>query len=336
MTLDSSERHRRRVVLTAERGLAFLLDLPHATVLRDGDGLVLDDGAIIRVAGKPEPLVEISAASPSDLVRISWHIGNRHADVQIVGDKLRIQRDHVLEEMLHGLGARLAHIDAPFDPESGAYEQGTIITMATGTIMARKRISPRNARVLPRAMGVDHAALYRLMTWLSPAYPIGAFSYSSGIEWAIEAGDITDAKTLKRWLTVMLKAGGGFCDAVFLVHAHRAIAQKDDALLREVAELAAAFAPSKERFLETTAQGQAFLATAREAWPCAALDRLLKIWDGPIALADRGWRGLRRARRAGRARHARLSSGTHGKSHLGGRAPHPARSDRRPAPDRGA
>jgi urease accessory protein len=124
VTLDSSERHRRRVVLTAERGLAFLLDLPHATVLRDGDGLVLDDGAIVRVTGKPEPLVEVSAANMSDLVRIAWHIGNRHVDVQVVGDKLRIQRDHVLEEMLHGLGARLAHIDAPFDPESGAYEQG--------------------------------------------------------------------------------------------------------------------------------------------------------------------------------------------------------------------
>jgi len=122
VTLDSSERHRRRVVLTAERGLAFLLDLPHATVLRDGDGLVLDDGAIVRVAGKPEPLVEISAASPSELVRIAWHIGNRHTDLQIIGDKLRIQRDHVLEEMLHGLGARLTHIDAPFEPESGAYE----------------------------------------------------------------------------------------------------------------------------------------------------------------------------------------------------------------------
>ena len=122
VTLDSSERHRRRVILTGEHGLAFLLDLPRATVLREGDGLVLDDGAIIRVAGKPEPLVEISAASPSDLVRISWHIGNRHVDVQIVGDKLRIRRDHVLEEMLHGLGVRLTHIEAPFDPESGAYE----------------------------------------------------------------------------------------------------------------------------------------------------------------------------------------------------------------------
>ncbi len=133
-------------------------------------------------------------------------------------------------------------------------------------------------------MEVDHGALYRLMTWLSPAYPIGAFSYSSGIEWAIEAGDITDTKSLKRWLAVMLKSGGGFCDAVFLSHAHRAIAQKDNALLCEVAELASAFAPSRERFLETTAQGQAFLATAREAWPCPAFDRLQKVWDGPIAL----------------------------------------------------
>ena len=133
-------------------------------------------------------------------------------------------------------------------------------------------------------MGVDHGALYRLMAWLSPAYPIGAFSYSSGIEWAIEAGDIADAETLKRWLSVMLGMGGGFCDAVFLAHTYRAVAQKDNAILREVAELAAAFAPSKERFLETTAQGQAFLATAREAWPCAAIDRLRKVWDGSVAL----------------------------------------------------
>ena len=124
VTLDAGERHRRRAVLTGEHGLAFLLDLPHATVLRDGDGLVLDDGAIIRVAGKPEPLVEISAASVSDLARISWHIGNRHVDVQVLGDKLRIRRDHVLEEMLHGLGARLRHFEAPFEPEAGAYGHG--------------------------------------------------------------------------------------------------------------------------------------------------------------------------------------------------------------------
>src|SRR5262249_27390731 len=98
--LDADERHRRRITLTGERGTSFLLDLPHATALRDGDGLVLEDGSIVRVAGKPEALVEITAASPHELARLAWHIGNRHTDVQIVGDKLRIRRDHVLEEML--------------------------------------------------------------------------------------------------------------------------------------------------------------------------------------------------------------------------------------------
>jgi len=132
-------------------------------------------------------------------------------------------------------------------------------------------------------MGDQPSALYRLMAWLSPAYPVGAFSYSSGIEWAVESGDVTDAETLRRWLSVIVTEGGGFCDAVFFVHAHRAIASSDDKALREVAELAAAFAPSKERHLETTAQGRAFVEATRAAWPCAALDRLAAIWDGAIA-----------------------------------------------------
>jgi len=116
---------------------------------------------------------------------------------------------------------------------------------------------------------VDAAALYRLMAWLSPAYPIGAFSYSSGIEWAVEAGDIKDAESLRQWLAVMLGEGSGFCDAVFFVHAYRAIVANDAAALRAVAELAAAFVPSKERLLETTTQGRAFLDATRAAWPCA-------------------------------------------------------------------
>ena len=94
--LDAGERHRRRIVLTGERGTIFLLDLPQAVALRDGDGLVLDDGSVVRVTGKPEPLVEIAAASAHELARLAWHIGNRHTDVQVVGDKLRIRRDHVL------------------------------------------------------------------------------------------------------------------------------------------------------------------------------------------------------------------------------------------------
>jgi urease accessory protein len=121
------------------------------------------------------------------------------------------------------------------------------------------------------------------MAWLSPAYPVGAFSYSSGIEWAVEAGDIRDAETLRAWLTVMLGEGGGFADAVFFVHAHHAGAIADTAALRAVAELAAALAPSKERFLETTAQGRAFVEVTRAAWPCRALELLAAAWDGPVA-----------------------------------------------------
>ena len=131
--------------------------------------------------------------------------------------------------------------------------------------------------------GPQASALYRLMAWLSPAYPIGAFSYSSGIEWAVEAGDITDAETLRAWLATMMGEGNGFCDALLFAHAHRAAAADDDKTLRAVAELAAALAPSKERHLETTAQGTAFVAATAAAWPCAALDRLAQIWDGPIA-----------------------------------------------------
>jgi urease accessory protein len=121
--LDAHERHRRRVVLTGERGTTFLLDLPRATALRDGDGLVLDDGGIVRVVGRPEPLIEIAAAGSHELARLAWHIGNRHVEVQIVGDRLRMRRDHVIEDMLRGLGARLSPVEAPFDPEQGAYGQ---------------------------------------------------------------------------------------------------------------------------------------------------------------------------------------------------------------------
>jgi urease accessory protein len=131
--------------------------------------------------------------------------------------------------------------------------------------------------------GLHSASLYRLMAWLSPSYPVGAFSYSSGIEWAVEAGDIRDAATLKDWLAIVMAQGSGVCDAIFLAQAHRAAMAQDETALRNVAELAAAFTPSKERHLETTAQGRAFVDATRAAWPCDALDLLTKSWDGPVA-----------------------------------------------------
>ena len=132
-------------------------------------------------------------------------------------------------------------------------------------------------------VSIESQALYRLMAWLSPAFPVGAFSYSSGIEWAVEAGDITNATSLQEWLSVTLRQGAGFCDAVFFVQAHKATGNPDDKVLRAVAELAASFASSKERHLETTAQGRAFIDATRAAWPCDAIERLLAAWDGPLA-----------------------------------------------------
>lgn len=120
--------------------------------------------------------------------------------------------------------------------------------------------------------GAEAAALYRLLTWLSPSFPVGGFSYSSGIEWAVEAGDVRDATSLRDWLSAMLTDGPGFGDGVFLAQAHRAMEADDMSALREVAELAAAFVPSRERQLETTAQGRAFVEIARAAWTCGGLD----------------------------------------------------------------
>jgi len=128
----------------------------------------------------------------------------------------------------------------------------------------------------------EAAALYRLMTWLSPAFPVGAFSYSSGIEWAVEAGDIVDAISLRDWLAAMLADGSGFCDSVFLAQTHRAASARDDTGLREIAELAAAFVPSRERQLETSTQGRAFIDIARAAWTCDGLDETISACGGAI------------------------------------------------------
>jgi urease accessory protein len=128
----------------------------------------------------------------------------------------------------------------------------------------------------------EAAALFRLLTWLSPSFPIGAFSYSSGIEWAVESGDISDAASLCNWLGTMLTDGSGFCDGVFLSQTHRATTLRDGAMLREIAELAAAFATSRERQLETSSQGRAFIDIARAAWNCDGLAQMIGCCDGAI------------------------------------------------------
>ena len=155
----------------------------------------------------------------------------------------------------------------------------TIPTITTATAMLMTTNELASAGDLAER---EAAALYRLMTWLSPAFPVGGFSYSSGIEWAIEAGDIVDTATLADWLDAMLGDGSGFCDATFLVHAYRAAEAGEDAVLREIAELAAAFVPSRERQLETSAQGRAFIEIARSAWSCDGLEQIIARCEGAI------------------------------------------------------
>src|ERR1700744_1908933 len=121
VVLDFDDRHRRRMAMTGTRGLEFLLDLENAVALRGGEALVLEDGRLIEVVAAPEPLIEIKGSDPHHLIRVAWHLGNRHLPTQIMPKGLRIRRDHVIEAMVKGLGARVIEIEAPFDPEGGAY-----------------------------------------------------------------------------------------------------------------------------------------------------------------------------------------------------------------------
>jgi urease accessory protein len=382
VVLDADERFRRRIVLTGESGSRFLLDFAEATPLRDGDGLLLDDGTIVAVTAKPELLVDVSpgdgwgdgATGADALARLAWHLGNRHTEVEIARDKLRMRRDHVLEDMLARLGAVLTLVEAPFEPERGSYRHGHgggdgglaersasalplpakagnpvtpehgeghgasapspplggegrgeggarqgqsgsgdgsfspawTCEAAEAGQQASTRGAPPSSHPSPpkggEGAGCDKrpslsssacvqqgqgqlpaAALYRLLTWISPAYPVGAFSYSSGLEWAVEAGDVRDAPTLTGWLMTMIGHGSVSCDAAIFCHAHRAAADGDDGALAAAAELAAALAGSRERFLETTAQGQAFLQITQAAWATPALERLAAAWDNPLA-----------------------------------------------------
>lgn len=121
--LDFDHRHRRRIALRTETGRELLLDLPGAARLRDGDGLETEQG-IVRVCARPEELLEIHAHGDGELARIAWHLGNRHLPVQFLGERIRIRTDHVIEDMVRLLGGHVARIQAPFDPEAGAYAGG--------------------------------------------------------------------------------------------------------------------------------------------------------------------------------------------------------------------
>ena len=123
VVLDYDERHRRRLSMQGKKGLPFLIDLPQAAGLHGGDALVLEDGRLIEVVAASEPLLEICCADALQTARIAWHLGNRHIATQLCGTALRIRFDHVIADMAKQLGAEVIEIEAPFDPERGAYAQ---------------------------------------------------------------------------------------------------------------------------------------------------------------------------------------------------------------------
>ncbi|WP_307267371.1 urease accessory protein UreF [Labrys wisconsinensis] len=154
-----------------------------------------------------------------------------------------------------------------------------VTTMSTVTATSMATITPDRDRPM-----LASAEAARLLLWFSPSFPTGAFGFSHGLEWAVEIGDVADRATLEAWIGAVLAHGAGWTDAVLIAAAHDAARGADDAALVAVAELAAALQPSRERRLESTVQGEAFLRAVETAWPNAACARLRAAWDGPIAL----------------------------------------------------
>jgi len=124
VTLDFDARHRRRIRLTTDTGRAVLLDLKEARAMADGDGLRLAEGGWLRVKAAKEPLLEIRCRDPHLLLRVAWHLGNRHLAAEVHRDRILIRPDHVIDAMLRGLGASVRHVAAAFQPEGGAYADG--------------------------------------------------------------------------------------------------------------------------------------------------------------------------------------------------------------------
>ncbi len=124
VTLSYDDRHRRRMVMRGDNGLEFLLDLPEAVQLCEGNDLLLSDGRHVRVRAASEDIMQVIARDPLHLMRTAWHIGNRHLPCEIHADRLVLRFDHVIADMLEKLGCEVKRLEAPFNPEGGAYGHG--------------------------------------------------------------------------------------------------------------------------------------------------------------------------------------------------------------------
>lgn len=272
--LDYDDRFRRRWLFTGAGGLAFLLDLPEARLLNDGDGLRLDGGGYIAVEALPESLIEVSTPDAAALSRIAWHLGNRHLPVQLGAGWLRLRADHVIENLLHRLGATVRAMTAPFTPEGGGYAG----TAPAERPHAHEQLAPAAPIETP-----ENGALYRIMTWLSSAYPVGAFSYSHGIEYAVEADFVRDRASLMDWIATILRDGSGKVDGALFAGAWRAAKSGEDAALDDIVALATAWRGTAEVALESSAQGAAFVAVTTAAWHDETLAALAARHGGKLA-----------------------------------------------------
>ena len=344
IVLDYDDRYRRRIAMTGVRGLAFLLDLPEAVMLRAGDGLALEDGRIVEVVAAPEELAEIRGADAAALVRIAWHLGNRHLPTELLKKSLRIRRDHVIEDMARRLGAIVSRSKRRSIPRAAPMSRprrrthdrrmATIITnmgmartiipitatritgtatiktsaprrMCTGpnaatiiTTMASPTTTPTrlmDAQSLkPESLGLGSPrkedpklgsfAELPLLLWLSPAFPVGSFAYSHGLEWAVEAGDIVDAATLQR----LARRSPAF---------RRAAIGRDPVRLRLPRRPIRTIGRRWRRStnwrwrwrarpsggLRLARKARRFVSAMRAAWACPALDHLPDAGSDPVA-----------------------------------------------------
>src|SRR6478609_6246210 len=133
LTLDHEDRNRRRVALKGDGGQDILLDLDKPTALNDGDAVKLEDGSLVPIKAAAQKLIEIKAENPLRLMRVAWHIGNRHTPAEITADAIYIEEDHVLAQMVRGQGCSVITVTRPFRPERGAYDHGHAHTHASAT-----------------------------------------------------------------------------------------------------------------------------------------------------------------------------------------------------------
>ncbi len=237
LALPFEQRQKSRLRTTVAGGEEIGLFLERGSILRGGEFLRADDGRVVRVDAAAEDLLEVQCAQPEALARAAYHLGNRHTPVQVGGDWLRIAEDSVLAEMLRGMGATVTAVRAPFEPEAGAYAAGwhSHSSEAKHAGIIHDFAPPRPAvRAMPAAPSSPDAItgsdtggtrllpLVRLLQLASPALPIGAYSYSQGLEWAVEASVVRDAASAQAWIGDMLSlvvARGEVPIAFRLLHA---------------------------------------------------------------------------------------------------------------------